>query len=524
MQSEKGTAVNDSARDESAENDEFDGPDGVVIDFSIFDREAVTVEEFNRRADEKYEQERKEEELKRQEQEAARKRAEKEAAHEEALEEEAEQEEARANIEWYREAVKAYEAKRAYWREQHEADPPSAVEKALAQELLTAGYLAEIQLERPISPRETGERGVYVPSPAQPPGWLIREANDRYNADRQKALQETTADIRLDVGRFQDCARALFYRAKLNYLFGKGGSGKTNLLLHLVAGYVMNSQPVVWLTFEDMTGDELRDMLVRHGVHPILADYYFHPIKVTKGWSPYDDAEENPALVILDSVNPCMKLLGLNPNDADAVSDVVTTFFDPYRAENPDMTGIAIDHVGLSEKAKDRPSGHHSKMDKFQGAVYRLAPEREGVEGDWGYSTLYLAKDNKRKTGLRTGDRAGYVVMDSSGGGTLTVRVVAEEPTGTSHTSPSERAAAIEGNSTRAIAERLLAKAGEDGLSRKEWGAAILLELKTAKPDVEDVRHNADIRDNISKLRRAEVVGENADGNLIHVPSVKPLD
>ncbi|AXL88709.1 hypothetical protein C4J65_10500 [Streptomyces sp. CB09001] len=447
-----------------------------------------------------------------------------EAAHEEALEEEAEREEDRANDEWYHGAVKDFEAKRAYWREQYEADPPSAVEKALAQNLLTAGYLEETQLGRPISPRDTGARE-YEPFQALPPGWLIREANARYNEDRQKELQETTADIRVDVGRFEDSARALFYRAKLNYLFGKGGSGKTTLLLHVVAEYVMNSQPVVWLTFEDMTGDELRDMLVRQGVHQILADYYFHPVKVTKGWVPFDNEEEPPSLVILDSVNPCMKLLGLNPNDADAMSDVVTTYFDPYRDADPEMTGIAIDHVGLSEKAQDRPSGHHSKLDKFQGAAYRLAPIRDGVDGDWGYSALYLAKDNKGKTGFRKGKPVGYLVMDSSAGDdTLDVRITAEEPTGTSHTPPSERAAAIEGNSTRAIAERLIAAAGADGLSRKEWGAAILAELKTAKPDVDDARHNADIRDNISKLRRAEVVGQNSDGNLIHLPTVKPLD
>ncbi|TQE24866.1 hypothetical protein Sipo8835_32655 [Streptomyces ipomoeae] len=497
--------MNSSARDDGTENGEFDGeydPSGNVRLILGSSPESRTPADWHLVTREMIE-----------------------AAHEEALEEEAERDEARADDDWYREAVRAYEAKRTYWREQYEADPPSAVEKVLAQELLTAGYLGEIQLERPIHPKETGERGVYVTSRTLPPGWLIREANDRYNADRRKELQETTADIRLDVGRYEDSARHLFYRSKLNYLFGKGGSGKTTLLLHVVAEYVMNSQPVVWLTFEDMTGDELRDMLVRQGVHQILADYYFHPIKVTKGWVPFDNDEEPPSLVILDSVNPCMKHLGLTPNDADAMSDVVTAFFDPYREDNPDMTGIAVDHVGLSKDAQDRPSGHHSKLDKFQGAAYRLAPIRKGVEGDWGYSALYLAKDNKGQVKMRPGDKAGYVVMDSSGeSGTLSVRVVAEEPTGTSHTSPSDRAAAIEGNSTRAIAERLLVKAGEDGLSRKEWGAAILAELKTAKPGVDDARHNADIRDNISKLRRAEVVGQNSDGNLIHVPTVKPLD
>ncbi|AIV36410.1 hypothetical protein NI25_25465 [Streptomyces sp. CCM_MD2014] len=430
-------------------------------------------------------------------------------------------------VERYRNAVKEYEAKRAYWEQQYEQDPPSAVEKVLAQELLTAGYLEEIKLERPISPAETDGVLDYESCPTLPPGWLIRKANDRYNADRRKELQETTADIRVDVGRFADSARALFYRAKLNYLFGKGGSGKTTLLLHVAAEYVMNSQPVVWLTFEDMTEEELRAMLVRQGVHQILADYYFRPIKVTKGWSPFDSEEDDPALVILDSVNPCMKLLGLNPNDADAMSDVVTTYFDPYRDANPEMTGIAIDHVGLSANAQDRPSGHHSKLDKFQGAAYRLAPIRDGVGGDWGYSALYLAKDNKGKTGFRKGkEPVGYLVMDSStgDGDTMSVRVTAEEPTGTHHTSPQERAAAIEGNSTRAIAERLLAAAGEDGLTRKEWGVAILDELRGAKPDVEDVRHNADIRDNISKLRRAGVVGQNSEGNLIHVPTVTPLE
>ncbi|MGN2360950.1 hypothetical protein [Streptomyces luridiscabiei] len=473
----------DSARDDGTGNDEFESADGIV---SI---DGVAVIDFRSERDQAQDIE---------------------AAHAEALELE----------EWYWDTLEEFRYGISARREELRDDPRDDFDVEIAKELMDAGFLEPIWFEQP-------ERlGTY--DTAKVSGGIthaeVMEALSRYNEVYNGQKRETSAGVRLDVGRFKDATRHLFYRAKLNYLFGKGGSGKTNLLLHVAAEFVMRRQFVVWLIFEEITPAELQEMMIHQGVPEGLVYRYFLPFQVTEKKAP--EIRGYASLVVIDSANPCMEFLGVNPTmDSGAITKLVTTYFDPYRAQNSDMTGIVIDHVGNGKDAQHRPSGHHSKLDKFQGAVYRLAPMREGVEGDWGYSALYLAKDNKRKTGLRTGKVAGYVVMDSSDeSGTLDVRVVSGEPTGTSHTPAREKAAAIEGNSTRAIAERLLAAAGADGLSRKEWGAAILAELKTAKPDVDDARHGADIRDNISKLRRAEVVGENSDGNLVHLPTVKPLD
>lgn len=478
--------TNDDARDESAENDELgDGydPSGDVHMIPDDRKEGGFQLVF---------------------------RTDIEAAHAEALELE----------EWYWDTLEEFRHDWAARVEEVRDDPRDEYDKEITQELKDKGLLKPPQYQQPVKlgTYDVGEIGGGLTHSE------VMEALSRYNEIYNGQKRETSTGVRLDVGRFEDAARHLFYRSKLNYLFGKGGSGKTNLLLHVAAEFVRRRQFVVWLIFEEIIPSELQEMMVHQGVPEGLVYRYFLPFHVTEKWAP--EIRGVASLVVIDSANPCMEFLDVNPmTDSGAITKLVTTYFDPYRDENPDMTGIVIDHVGLSKDAQHRASGHHSKMDKFQGAVYRLAPEREGVDGDWGYSTLYLAKDNKRKTGLRTGDKAGYVIMDSSGeSGTLSVRVVAEEPTGTSHTPAQEKAAAIEGNSTRAIAERLLVKAGADGLSRKEWGAAILAELKSAKPGVDDARYNADIRDNISKLRRAEVVGENSDGNLIHLPTVKPLD
>lgn len=444
------------------------------------------------------------------------------AAHAAALEEEAEREETRAQSEWYTTALKAYRDERAYWQEQYDADPPSERDQMMAQDLLNEGYLDEIRLEHPVSPRETGEVGVYEAELVPPPAWLIQRDMERYNEAFRAARKETTSGIRLDVGRFNDTVRYLFYRAKLNYLFGKGGSGKTSLMMKVAAEFIMNREPVVWLIFEEITPAELDEMLVQQGVPEILVGRYFHAIKVQKGWDPYDDGEENPALVILDSVNPCMKLLGLNPNEADSMVEVVETYFDPYRDENPDMTGIVIDHVGLSEKAKDRPAGHHSKLDRFQGAAYRLAAMRGGSEGDWGYSVLYLAKNNKGKGGIRLGDKAGYLVMDSTDKDRkLNVRLVSEEPTGTSHTPAGEVASNKTANGAKDIAERILREHGR--ISDEDWRALIMDGLRAVNEGVEDPALRVRMRKAVSQLKNAGVADQDGD-EWIHVPTVKPLD
>ncbi|MFJ9996078.1 AAA family ATPase [Streptomyces werraensis] len=466
----------DSARAEGVGNDEFEdlsGPNGVVIDFRS-ERDLVQDPE---------------------------------AAHAEALKLE----------EWYQDTLEEFRYAWSARMEELRDDPRDDFDREITQELMDAGFLEPVWFQQPEKPGtyEVGKISGGITHSE------VMDALARYNERFNGQKRETSAGVRLDVGRFHDSARALFYRAKLNYLFGKGGSGKTNLLLHVAAEFVMNREYVVWLIFEEITPAELREMLVRQGVPEALAHRYFLPFRVTERSAPR--IRGRAGLVVIDSANPCMEFLGSNPTmDSGAITKLVTTYFDPYRDENPDMTGIVIDHVGNGKDAQHRPSGHHSKMDKFQGAVYGLRPEREGVDGDWGYSTLILAKDNKRKTGVRTGKVAGYVVMDSSGeGGTLDVRVVTEEPTGTSHTPESERAQNKAANGAKAIAERIIQKQGR--ILDEDWRALIMDELRSHNEGVDKVVLGRRMRKAISDLKGAGAVEQDGD-EWIHVPMVSPLD
>ncbi|MCM1946389.1 hypothetical protein NC315_13520 [Streptomyces sp. G2] len=442
------------------------------------------------------------------------------AAHTEALEI-VEAEQRRASAEWYRAEVQRFEEERTYWEEQYEADPPSDEEKILAQELYDAGYLDEIELGRPVPPTDGEEAGNAVLHLMLPPSWLIRQAHAQYTEDLREVRRLSSAGVRLDVRRFSDSDRHLFYRGKLNYLFGKGSAGKTTLLLHVAAEYVLRREHVAWVIFEEMTPDELAEMLERQGVSPVLVDRYFHPVRVTDRKAPV--LEHSPALVVIDSAIPCMEHLGYNPTtDAGGISALVTTFFDPYREENPDMTGILIDHVGLSEKAQHRSSGHHSKMDKFQGAVYLLKAERPGMEGDWGYSSLTLAKDNKGKTGVRVDHIAGYLVMDSSGGtGVMNVRLVTEEPTGTSHTPASEQAQNRATNGAKDIARNILRSQGRS--ADEDWRDAIMSELRAANPGVDDPTLRRRMRVAISDLKRKGHVEQDGD-EWVYVQALSAIE
>ncbi|MFM9604181.1 hypothetical protein [Streptomyces turgidiscabies] len=465
--------MNDSARDDGTGNDELGGPDGVVFDFRS---ERDLVQDI-------------------------------EAAHAEALELE----------EWYWDTLEEFRYDWAARVEEVKDDPREEFDKEMTQELKDGGFLRVPQYERPakLGTYETEELGGGLTHSE------VMEALSLYNERYNGQKRETSAGIRLDVGRFEDATRHLFYRAKLNYLFGKGGSGKTNLLLHVAAEFVLKRQHVVWLIFEEITPAELQEMMIHQGVPEGLVYRYFLPFQVTEKKAP--EIRGYASLVVIDSANPCMESLGVNPmTDSGAITKLVTTYFDPYRAQNPDMTGIVIDHVGLSKDAQNRPSGHHSKLDKFQGAVYRLTPEREGVEGDWGYSTLYLAKDNKRKTGLRTGHKAGYVVMDSSGeSGTLSVRIVADEPTGTLHTPAGEVASNKTANGAKDIAERTLREHGR--ISDEDWRALIMDGLRAVNEKAEDAALRVRMRKAVSQLKGSGVAEQDAD-EWVHVPTVKPLD
>ncbi|WP_445270549.1 hypothetical protein [Streptomyces sp. DSM 41634] len=434
-------------------------------------------------------------------------RQEVEAAHEEALELE----------EWYWDAVEEFHAEWENRLEGLREDPCDEFDKEVAWELVDGGFLKLPTISCP--------KGLGTCDIEEIGGGLTHSEVMRALATRQERTHGVSSvdagPASLALGEFDGGERHLFYRGRLNYLFGKAGAGKTNLLIKVATECVRRREFVVWLNFEDMPASDIRQQMVFQGVPEALVRTHFLV---------YDKPENAPAvramvsLVIIDAVNPCIGFMGKNPMvDPTAMDEMRARYFTPFTARNPDVTGIAIDHVGQGREAQERPSGHHRKMDLFQGAAYRLAPNRDGYEGDWGYSTLYLAKDNKRKTRIRVGERAGYMIMDSSGdSGQLNIRLVTEEPTGTSHTPEREKAKAVEGNSTRAIAERLLAQAGDDGLSRKDWGDAIFTELIAVKPD--GTRHRGDIADNISKLRKAGVVGETADGNFIHLPTVNPLD
>ncbi|MBQ0963469.1 hypothetical protein KBY91_19155 [Streptomyces sp. RK23] len=457
---------------ENIDSEDISGPDGVVIDFRS---ESDLVQD-------------------------------REAAHAEALELE----------EWYWETMDEYRYEMGERTAELRDDPRDEYDKEITRELMDAGLLEPPRFVKPekLGTYETVEIGGGL-THSEVMEALVRY-NERYNGQRR----ETTAGVRLDVGRFNDSARHLFYRTKLNYLFGKGGSGKTNLLLHVAAEFVMNREYVVWLIFEEITPTELQEMMVHQGVPEALVYRYFLPFQVTETWAP--EIQGRASLVVIDSANPCMEFLGVNPmTDSGAITKLVTTYFNPYRDLNPDMTGVVIDHVGLSANAQDRPSGHHSKLDKFQGAVYRLAPMREGVEGDWGYSALYLAKDNKRKTGLRTGEKAGYVLMDSSGeSGTLDVRIVAEEPTGTSHTPAGEQAKNKTANGAKDIAERILRE--QTRISDEDWRALIMDELRAVNEGTEDPALRVRMRKAVSQLKGAEVAVQDGD-DWVYAPTVNPI-
>ncbi|MDH2388385.1 hypothetical protein QCN29_06215 [Streptomyces sp. HNM0663] len=464
----------DSARAESAENDDseefFGGGSGELLDFRDPDEYGNRDPDVN-------------------------------AAHDEALELE----------EWYRETLDDFRRDMALRREELRDDPRDEFDKEVTQGLMDGGFLEPPRFTKPdkLGTYETAEIGGGLTHSE------VMAALDLYNERHNDQPREVEVPVCLDVGRFEESTRALFYRAQLNYLFGKGGAGKTNLLLKIAAEFVMNREYVVWFTFERMTGAEVRAQMIKQGVPEGLARTFLltyhrrHQAPEVRG---------RVALVIIDAVNPCIGFMGGNAmTDPDGVDKMAETYFDPYAVNNPWVTGIAIDHVGHGNV--DRPSGPHRKMDMFQGASYLLARVEKGVEGGWGYSELYQGKDNKGKTGLDDGDRVGYLVLDSTADpDRLEVRLVTDEPKGKTE---AERKSSRESSGAKDIAERILRQ--QSPIPDADWRALIMEALTAANPKVEKATLSARMRMAISTLKKG-VAGKNEAGEWVHIPSMGASD
>jgi hypothetical protein len=219
------------------------------------------------------------------------------------------------------------------------------------------------------------------------------------------------------VGRLTD-GSFLFYRARVNGLFGESGDGKT-LVAQFTAGEVLaRGGNVIYLDFED-NAEGAVGRLLDLGADPAQILSGFHYVSpdepfgfVAQGQMTDLVGDVRPALIVIDSTGESMALDGVKPNDDDAVARWSRRL--PLSLARLGPCVLTVDHVTKSREARGLYAiGSQRKRAAITGAAYLVESVIELGQGRRGIAKLTTAKD---RCGNRVRGRvAAEFVLDATG-------------------------------------------------------------------------------------------------------------
>jgi hypothetical protein len=219
----------------------------------------------------------------------------------------------------------------------------------------------------------------------------------------------------------------LFYRERVNLLFGESGGGKTWLALAAVAETLATGQRVMFVDYEDNpNGIAERMMILNVPIEQLsLLDYRNPSSGLMLGTSLMSDIQQSYALVVLDSTGEAMAAGGVNSNDDGEVAQwfaLVKRFL-----KLPGKPAVVtLDHVPKNQEGQLLFSiGSQRKRAAVTGASYRVDTLKEPAKGKDGKLKLTVAKD--RPGNRPKGSTACHVDLKSTDGH-LTIEAVLEGP------------------------------------------------------------------------------------------------
>ena len=190
-------------------------------------------------------------------------------------------------------------------------------------------------------------------------------------------------------------ALPLFYRERVNLLFGESGGGKTWIALAALAETVRKGERALMIDYED-NPNGIAERLVALGVtleQMQLIDYINPTRSMSSGWDAMADTPRIYALVVLDSTGEAMAAGGVNSNDDGEVAQWFAIVKRFLRLPGKPAV-ITLDHVPKNQEGQLLFSiGSQRKRAAITGASYRVDTLKEPAKGKDGKLKLTVAKD-----------------------------------------------------------------------------------------------------------------------------------
>lgn len=213
----------------------------------------------------------------------------------------------------------------------------------------------------------------------------------------------------------------LFYPGVVNEIHMEAGGGKTWVALAATAERLTLGERVLYIDHEEHRG-RVVSRLLSLGLTPDQVRNGFHYIQPEAAPTGDDLARLTTAgysLVVVDTVGESIRLVtGGDSNSTDDVTDWHA--FNRAFARSGACV-LVIDHITKAADNPLFPIGSQAKYAGYKGAVYLMeAPKGGGLaQGQYGYLSIKLAKDNGGGLGLHKGDLAAEFHLDSIGSASL---------------------------------------------------------------------------------------------------------
>lgn len=187
----------------------------------------------------------------------------------------------------------------------------------------------------------------------------------------------------------------VFYRGKVNEIHGPSESGKTMVLLHVVAQEIKAGRHAAMVDFED--GGQAIVNRLRHvfGLtrEEIVKQFHYLRPETAFGEAGYQALAgiDNLAIVVVDAVTESMSIEGLDGRNENEVAAWYNSFPKKVAHLESNPAVVVVDHTPQSDSGRQIGSQH--KKSAIDGVSYTAEPIHPFVKGGRGQLRLRVAKD-----------------------------------------------------------------------------------------------------------------------------------